>query len=433
MTKNRWFTIVNQTDSKTADILVYDDIGGWFGVEASELVRDIQTLDVSTINLFVNSPGGDVFDAVAIANALRRHKAKVVATVDGLAASAASFLIQAADEIVMGKGSELMIHEASGGVMGNAQDMADMATVLDQVSNTIAELYADRAGETADFWRDAMRAETWYSAGEAVEAGLADRVEGTTSAKNSARATKLHAAAEQFDLSRFAHEGRGDAPAPAMPTHPEPIAAHATPGTVFDRLVALAGITRDEPASGENTVTPARPVEDMTERTDDMSEAFLKEVRNRLGVPEEADLDENGVLAALDEVLAEGTASEPATGKQETPTAPAGTVLMDETEHADLVAAARAGREALDARDQAEREKIVNDAVADGRIPAARKDHWTAQLKVDPGAGDVLANLAKGTIPVDPAGYTGGVNESPDDVSAENALYSKLYPTAKEA
>ena len=432
MTKNRWFTIVNQTDSKTADVLVYDDIGGWFGVEASELVRDIRALDVSTINLFVNSPGGDVFDAVAIANALRRHKAKVVATVDGLAASAASFLIQAADEIVMGKGSELMIHEASGGVMGNAQDMADMATVLDQISNTIAELYADRAGETADFWRDAMRAETWYSASEAVEAGLADRVEGTTSAKNSARTTKLHATAEQFDLSRFAHEGRGDAPAPAMPTHPEPIAAHATPGTVFDRLVALAGITRDEPASGENTVTPAPPVEDTTERTDDMSEAFLKEVRNRLGVPEEADLDENGVLAALDEVLAEGT-SEPATGKQETPAAPAGTVLMDETEHADLMAAARAGREALDARAQADREKLVNDAVADGRIPAARRDHWTAQLKADPGAGDVLANLAKGTIPVDPAGYTGGINENPDDVSAENALYSKLYPTAKEA
>lgn len=428
MTKNRWFTIINKNDDKSADILVYDGIGGWFGVEASELVRDVQALDVTRINLFVNSPGGDVFDAIAIANALRRHKAKVVATVDGLAASAASFLIQAADEIVMGKGSELMIHEASGGVMGNSQDMTEMAAVLDQVSNTIAELYADRAGESTDFWRDAMRAETWYSSKEAVDAGLADRVDGTTKAENTT-VTRLGAEAERFDLTQYRHKGRGDAPAPAMPTHPEPIAAHATPTPVLDRLVALAGIARDTPASDEPPATPVASVDDTTGRTDDMSDAFMKGVRERLGVPADADLDETGVLNALDEVLAENDNDAP----PETPKPTPGTVVMDETEHAELVASAEAGREAVAEASKAEREKLVDDAVRDGRIPAARKDHWTAQLAADAGAAEVLANLAPGTIPVDSIGYTGGVNETPDDTSTGDALYSKLYPTAKEA
>lgn len=427
MTKNRWFTIINKTDDKSADILVYDGIGGWFGVEASELVRDVQALDVTRINLFVNSPGGDVFDAIAIANALRRHKAKVVATVDGLAASAASFLIQAADEIIMGKGSELMIHEASGGVMGNSQDMAEMATVLDQVSNTIAELYADRAGETTDFWREAMKAETWYSSSEAVDAGLADRVDGNNEATNTST-SRIHADAQPFDLTQYRHKGRGDAPAPAMPTHPELIAAHAT-RPVLDRLVALAGIARDTPASDEPPATPVASVDDTTGRTDDMSDAFMKGVRERLGVPADADLDETGVLNALDEVLAENDHDAP----PETPKPTPGTVVMDETEHAELVASAEAGREAVAEASKAEREKLVDDAVRDGRIPAARKDHWTAQLAADAGAADVLANLAPGTIPVDSIGYTGGVNETPDDTSTGDVLYSKLYPTAKEA
>ncbi|MGO3895360.1 head maturation protease, ClpP-related [Brevibacterium aurantiacum] len=431
MNKNQWFSITNKANDKTADILVYDDIGGWFGVEASEFVREVQSLDVSRINLFVNSPGGDVFDAIAIANSLRRHKAKVVATVDGLAASAASFLIQAADEIVMGKGSELMIHEASGGVMGNAQDMAEMAAVLDQVSNTIAELYADRAGETTDFWRDAMRAETWYSSAEAVDAGLADRVDGATTTQNSTQ-THVSAEAEKFDLSQYRHHGRGDAPAPAMPTHPEPIAAHAPRKPVLDRLVALAGIAQDETASGEPPATPVATVDDTTGRTDDMSEAFMKGVRERLGVPADADLDENGVLNALDEVLAEGEAT---TNSGPAPAAPTakGTVVMDETEHAELLASAEAGRAALAEQAKAKREKLVADAVRDGRIPVARQGHWTTQLEADEGAAEVLASLSPGTIPVDPIGYTGGVNETPDDASAGDALYSKLYPTAKEA
>ncbi|WP_309132645.1 head maturation protease, ClpP-related [Brevibacterium sp.] len=416
MNKTPWYTVVTNEAKKSADLLIYDEIGGFFGVDAQELVRDLSGLDVDDLQVYVNSPGGDVFAGVAIMNALRRHKARVTAHVDGLAGSAASFLIQAADEIVMGRGSELMIHDASALCMGNAKDMQDTAEVLDQISMTIAELYADRAGETAEFWRDAMRAETWYNAGEAVEAGLADRVE---EPRKRAGTKNVH------DLSVFNHAGRDNAPAPPMPHHPG--ATHLpSQAPAFDRLVALAGAATTAPP---NPAPPAPSVDDHAERTDDMSEKLIKGVRARLGVPAEAKLDEDGILAALDEALAEGGND---TAANAGPTVPEGTVLLDSEEHQRLLAEAEKGRKADEATAKAHREAIVEAALKDGRIPAARKDHWLAQLEADPGAEQVLGSLAKGTVPVQASGFTGGVDESPDDVAADD-LYSKLYPKTKEA
>jgi hypothetical protein len=132
----------------------------------------------------------------------------VVAFIDGLAASAASFIATGADEVVMGKNTQLMIHDAWGLVVGPAIDMRDMADRLDKISNNIASVYASKAGGSTDDWRGHMLAETWYDAEEAVTAGLADRVEGEADPE----------AKNKFDLSVFAHAGREDAPAPALPT-----------------------------------------------------------------------------------------------------------------------------------------------------------------------------------------------------------------------
>src|SRR5690606_38136643 len=118
----------------------------------------------------------DVFDGVAIYNALRDHPADVAVRVDGLAASAASFIAQAGDKVTMNRGSQLMIHDAWGLCIGPAADMRETAALLDRVSDTIAGLYAARAGGTVEDWREAMLAESWYSAEEAVEANLADEV-----------------------------------------------------------------------------------------------------------------------------------------------------------------------------------------------------------------------------------------------------------------
>lgn len=169
--------IRNEGDAVTR-LDVYDDIGdyGWFGgISAQEFVSQVGGIK-GDISCHINSGGGDVFDGVAIANALRNHKGKVTTVVDGLAASIASVIAQAGQERVAEPGSMLMIHEAFGMCGGDAADMAKMAEVLDKVSGNIADIYAERAGGTPESWRGAMREESWYTAEEAVAAGLADKV-----------------------------------------------------------------------------------------------------------------------------------------------------------------------------------------------------------------------------------------------------------------
>lgn len=205
-------------DGTTAVLRLYDPIDSWgedWGVSAKEFTAALDALgDVSEIRLHINTPGGEVFEAVAMLNALRRHDARVVAIVDGIAASAGSFIAAGADELLMGRNSQLMIHDAWGLTIGNAATMRETADLLDHLSDNIADIYAAKAGGSMKVWRDAMLAETWYSADEAVLAGLADRVEGVEPAVENA-----------FDLSVFQHKGREDAPTPAMPAavaEPEP-------------------------------------------------------------------------------------------------------------------------------------------------------------------------------------------------------------------
>jgi len=178
---------------------LYDPIDSWggeWGVSAKEFAAALSLLDESAVNeirVHINSPGGEVFEAITIINALRRFDARVVAVVDGLAASAASVLGAAADELVMAPNSTLMIHDAWGVCVGPATDMRSMADLLDKLSDNVAEVYAAKAGGSVGDWRDLMLAETWYTADEAVAAGLADRVE----------TSEQVAPAARFDLSIY--------------------------------------------------------------------------------------------------------------------------------------------------------------------------------------------------------------------------------------
>lgn len=201
-----WFRIENKKDDET-DVYIYDEIGFW-GTTAQDFATALQAVDAKTINLHLNSPGGEVFDGVAIYNTLLDHKAKVIVYVDGLAASAASFIAQAGDEVIMGKGSTMMIHDASGLAWGNADELRDTAKILDQLSDTIAGLYADRAGGTSEEWRAIMKAEAWYNATEAVEAGLADKVSHTEEIDEEP--------ANRWDLTIFNYTGREEAPPPGV-------------------------------------------------------------------------------------------------------------------------------------------------------------------------------------------------------------------------
>jgi ATP-dependent protease ClpP protease subunit len=189
--KREWFRIVDKAD-EPAEVYIYDEIGYW-GLTAKDFVGEIGKIKASAINLHLNTPGGDVFDGIAIHNALVAHKAAVTVYVDSLAASIGSVIAMAGEKIVMAKHSTMMIHDPYGLAIGNAADMAKMAEVLDGLGDTIASVYADRAGGTISSWRDKMLEESWYNDRQAVEAGLADEVDGDAKAENG------------FDLSMFQH------------------------------------------------------------------------------------------------------------------------------------------------------------------------------------------------------------------------------------
>jgi len=172
-----WFRIDNATAAapETTPVYLYDEIGMW-GVTAADFVQALAGVTTPALDLHINSPGGSVFDGIAIHAALVNHTATVNTVVDGIAASAASFIAMAGDTRSIEKPASMMIHDASGLVLGNAGDMRAMADVLDQLSNAIAGIYADRAGGTPADWRASMLAETWYTSDQAVTAGLADTV-----------------------------------------------------------------------------------------------------------------------------------------------------------------------------------------------------------------------------------------------------------------
>lgn len=172
---------------REATVYLYDIIGeDWFGgVAAKDFVPQLNALDVDTIHLRINSPGGDVFDGRAMANALKQHKARVIAHIDGQAVSAATYVALAADEVEIAEGGFFMIHNAWTIQMGNAKDFRAQADLLDKVDGSISADYERKTGKSSEEILRMMDATTWLTADEAVAAGFVDRIaEGKSAAKN---------------------------------------------------------------------------------------------------------------------------------------------------------------------------------------------------------------------------------------------------------
>ena len=171
---NSWYTI--RARASGAEVLIYDEIGA-YGVSAKGFLAELGALpDRVPIDLRLNSPGGSVFDAVAIYNALQRHDGTITVWIDGIAASAASYVAMAGDEIVMPENAFLMIHDPSGIVMGTAADMREMAGTMDKIAGSMIRGYAARSGRSEEEIAALMAAETWFDAEAAITAGLATRM-----------------------------------------------------------------------------------------------------------------------------------------------------------------------------------------------------------------------------------------------------------------
>jgi len=186
-----WYTIRNADDAARAIVQLDGEIG--WDVVSSTFVRDLNAITAPAIDLQINSPGGSAWDGYAIYNAIKAHPATVTVHIVGIAASAASFIAMAGDEIVAYRPSEMMIHDASGYVdiwggynsteLGRLVDeLTQLKAALDQTSDEIAAIYAAKAGGTTAEWRALMTQTTWYTPDTALAAGLVDRINGDDAA-----------------------------------------------------------------------------------------------------------------------------------------------------------------------------------------------------------------------------------------------------------
>lgn len=389
MGDRQWYSVRNADEGDTgpAELLIYDIIDSWAGVSAEALARDVKALeDDRELVVRINSPGGSAYDGVAILNSLRAHPGKVTVVVDGIAASAASLIAMAGDEVVMNRNSEMMIHNGHAIVRGGAEDMRKMAERLDSVNANIASIYAEKAGGTAEEWLATMAEETWYSAEEAVKAGLADRVN-----KADADANKVKA---HFDLTifNFNHAGRANAPAPRMQQ-----AHNKTP----------------QPKVAE--------VEKGKEPTVALSESVLQKLGLKADADDSAIEEAINTLAERPTTVVNNTVTEPSAEQAAEALAKLGMVAVNKAAH-DQMQASLAQLESDRAdRIKAENEAAITNALTTGRIDAASADTWRAEIEKNRDGTLALLNTlpANKAVPVNEIGH--GVSREDQNLDAEMA------------
>lgn len=168
-----------EANGREATLYLYDAIVSdamWGGVAAGDFVQALNSLQADTIHLRINCPGGEVFAGQAMAQAVREHPANIIAHVDGYAASAASWLALACDQVLISEGGYFMIHKAMTIAWGNADEFRKQVDLLDKIDATLVAGYVKETGQEEQQVADWMAAETWFNAEESVKYGFADAI-----------------------------------------------------------------------------------------------------------------------------------------------------------------------------------------------------------------------------------------------------------------
>lgn len=377
-------TPASAPDGETiGELWLYGVVGGWWrGFDAESVSNAIRGLDVDTLFVRIHSPGGRAADGIAIANLLRNHKAKVVTVIDGLAASAASVIAIAGDEVVMCPGSRMMIHDVSLGTYGNAGQLRRDADWLDGESDNYASVYAHKAGGTDAHWRELMAVNdgegTWYSAADAVAAKLADSVGTRPAAGSPPTAPEDEIDDNDEDaLARIEHD------LALLEQHVHPAARAAWQGRTAKPPTASAG--------GSVTTEGGSAVA--------FSDAQLTTMRDTLQLP--ADADESAIVAAVAAVVEESIEERPA-DTSATAGIPAGHVSVPEVRLKDLETAAQAGAQAAKTLHDRDREAFLDEHKA--KFPAASREEWAKQYDANPSGTRALLERAGELVPTSEVG-----------------------------
>lgn len=206
--KQFWQFRAAADDPKTGELLIYGPISNtsWWGDEVTprQFHEDLRALgDIDELRVYINSGGGDAFAGQTIHSILRRHKARVVTYVDGLAASAASVIAMAGDTVVMPRNAMMMVHNPWTFAWGEASELRKVADTLDQVRETLVAVYEEKTGLDRDRIIELLDAETWMTAEEAKDLGFADEIDEAKEVAASLRGDTLVINGQEHDLSPY--------------------------------------------------------------------------------------------------------------------------------------------------------------------------------------------------------------------------------------
>lgn len=451
------------------EILLYGPIGPDFwepenAITAKAVMSQLADME-GDVTVRISSGGGDVYEGIDIMTALKNHDGEVTVIVESLAASAASFIaVGGADRVLMRGSSEMMIHRAWTFMEGNADDVRKTLDDLERQDNKLASIYAGKAGGDVQGWLDAMSAETWYTAEEAVAAGLADGIV--------AEKSKVPEPSSAMAKRRFKFVNRAAAPPPPVSrSESGDKTTEPSDGQIGDKMNilnqlakelgktpedvqnALSGFFNEEVTvtatvdlayPEDTTVVPTGAVEvapvgevpaGVTFEVTEVPDGWSGEVVEDTGVlkvtaPANVEPDTtveftvtaNGGDAPVELIVpvmvkAAATDSEEETGEDPAPAAPVSggdTITLDSETYAELKAAAQHGWKAMEEQKEAALVAEVDSWVKEGRISAARRTKAIAAMKRDPEAArDIYGSNPAGTIPRAEIGYGKDVEQEP--------------------
>lgn len=463
------------------EILMYGPIGPDFwepenAITAKSVISQLSEIS-GDVTVRISSGGGDVYEGVDIMQALKNHDGKVTVIVESLAASAASFIaVGGADRVLMRPSSEMMIHRAWSLVEGNADDARKALGDLERQDNKLAAIYAGKAGGEIQDWLDAMSQETWYTAEEAVAAGLADAVitEKSEAPSPSASLAKRRfkfanrAAAppppvtrsESGDNTTMPSDGQeGDAMsiknlAQELGVQPD-VLREKLSGFFNEEVTVTATVDLTYPEgttvvpTGEVQVAPNEDVPaGVTFELSNTPEGWTGEIAEDTGVlkvtaPSNVEPDTeveftvavNGGSGDPVDLVVPVTVKAAANTDEETapesnPAPPASapaddTVTLDAETYAELKAAAQHGWKAMEEQKEANLVAEVDGWIKEGRISAARRSKAIAAMKRDAEAArDIYGSNPAGTIPRAEIGY--GKDTEPDETKTVRAKADKV-------